>query len=145
MQFAATISDASRRLAEASAVFRYKSRATAEEYDEFAGRWDDSRARQFSLRHLQPQGEYMQQGARMCGLTSELADTARTGAENAEHELSGFYAMQGECESSIASARTSAQSACDLAERSVAGSSRAATELQTIQGAISAAAADPGW
>jgi hypothetical protein len=145
MQSAATIADASRRLEEASAIFRYKSRAAAEEYDELSGRWSDARARQFSLRHLQPQGEYMQQGARMCGLTSELANTARSTAETAEHELSGFYALEGECESSIGSARRSAQSACDLAERSVSASSRAATEIQTIQGGISAAAQDPGW
>jgi hypothetical protein len=144
MQFVATIADASRRLEEASAVFRYKARAAAEDYDEICGRWNDSRAQQFSLRHLQPQGETMQQGARMCGLHSELANTARTTAETTESELTAFYSAEEECESLISSARGSAQFACDLAERSVAGSSHAAVEIRALQGAILAAAEDPG-
>ena len=145
MESAATIADAARRLEEAAAIFRFRSRAVREDYDGLAGRWTDARARDFSLRHLQPQGEVMEQGARLCGLNGQLADSARTGAETAEHELYGFYNAQADFESSDASSHSAAQTAGEMAARSTADSSRAALELQAIQSGIQAAAQDPGW
>lgn len=145
MHFAATIHDAGRRLEEAAAIFRFKSRSTVEDYDELGARWFDSRAQQFSVRHLQPQRESMEQGARLCRMQAELLASAQSGADTAERELSGFYAAQQEFESTADSAVHAARTAHDLAARATTDSSRVSSEVQSINSGISAASQDPGW
>ena len=145
MQSAATIRDAVRRLDEAGAIFRFKSRAAAEEFDEVAARWVDERAQQFVVRYIHPQNEWMEQGARLCHFQAELVNAAHSAAENAERELQMFFAAKSESESAAAAGLSTAQSARDMAAKASTDSSRAATEIQSIQSGISAASLDPGW
>src|SRR5579859_8141776 len=111
MQFAASIRDAARRLEEAAAVFRFKSRAALDDYDELGGRWTDARARQFSLRHIEPQRESMDRGAGLCLIHAQLMASAQSSADAAEVDLSAFFALQDEFESSATEARSAAQTA----------------------------------
>jgi hypothetical protein len=145
MQSAATINDAARRLEEADAIFRFKSRITLEEFDELGGQWIDARARQFNARYVQPQRELIDQGARLRRMHAELVEAAQTMADTAERELSGFFAAQDEFESSSASTLEAVQTCKDLAARANADSSRAEKEIESIDSGISAASQDPGW
>lgn len=145
MQSAATIHDAARRLEEAAAVFRTKSRGALEEYGEWGAHWNDSRARQFTLRHIEPQRDWIEQGARLCHLHGSLADAARAAADEAEREIAAFFAAQAAFESAAESARHSAGVARDQATRATADSSRVSAEVQLIGSAIASAAVDPGW
>lgn len=126
-------------------MFRMKSRIAREEYGELGAYWNDSRARQFTLRHMEPQRELMEQGARLCQVHAELVDSARSAAQEAEHEISAFFAAQSSYESASESARHSTSAAEDQAARSTQDSSRVSAELRSIGMAIAAAAADPGW
>jgi hypothetical protein len=145
MQSAATIHDAARRLEEAAAIFRVKSRNAQEEYEELGAHWSDSRARQFTLRHIEPQRDLMEQGARLCQVHAELVDSARSAAQEADQEISAFFASQTAYESASESARHSTTTARDQATRSMQDSSRVSAELRSIGAAIATAAADPGW
>ena len=145
MQSAATIRDACRRLDEAGAIFRFKARSAGEEFDEVSARWVDERAQQFVMRYIHPQTERMEQGVRLCHFQAELVNSAYAAAENAESELSSFFAAQSESESEAAAGRSTEQSARELAAKSSADSSRARAEIQSIQGGISEASMDPGW
>ena len=145
MQSAATIHDAARRLEEAAAVFRMKSRNAQEEFGELSAQWNDSRARQFANKHLEPQRDLMEQGARLCQLHAASVDSAKAAAQEAEQEISAFFAAQSAYESASESARHSTSIARDQATRSSQDSSRVQGELGAIDGSIAAAAADPGW
>ena len=145
MQSAATIRDASCRLDEAGAIFRFKARLAGEEFDEVSTRWVDERAQQFVVRYIHPQSEAMEQGARLCHFQAELVNSAHAAAENAEGELQSFHAARSESETAAQAARGSAQTARELAAKSSSDSQRAATEIQAIQGGIASAASDPGW
>jgi hypothetical protein len=145
MQSAATINDAARRLEEASAVFRMKSRSAQEEYDELRAQWNDARARQFNVKHLEPQRDLMEQGARLCQLHATLVDAARAAAQESEQEISSFFASQSNYESAAESARHTTSATREQADRAKQDFSRVLGELRTINAAIRATAADPGW
>jgi hypothetical protein len=145
MQSAATIHDASRRLEEAAAVFRLRSRNVQEDYNELGGQWNDSRARQFTSKHIEPQRELIEQGARLCQAHAELVDSAKAAAREGEQEISGFFAAQAGHESAAESARNTTEIARDQATRSTQDSSRVSGELRSIGAAIASAAMDPGW
>ena len=142
---AATIQDASRRLEEASAIFRFKSRTTVEEFDEVNGQWTDSRARNFAARHMQPQRESIEEGSKLCRMHAELIASAQASAGAAERESLAFLAAESEFESASQSTREAAQTCKDLATRANAESTSTANELVTLQSQIHAAAQDPGW
>jgi hypothetical protein len=145
MQAAATIHDAARRLEEAATVFRFKSRTTLEELGELGGSWTDSRGQQFTVQHLQPQRDSIDQGARLCRILAEWIATALASAGEAERELLAFFSAQDEFESSAGSAHQAAQAADNLAARSVTVSSHVTGELQALNNAIASVAQDPGW
>ena len=145
MHFAASIYDAIRRLEEAAAIFRMKSRSALEEYAELGAHWNDARARRFSLQHLEPQREWMERGAQLCQAHSGFADAARNSAEQAEREITSFFAAQSAFESASESARAAARAARDEADGSRADSSRVSAEVQSIAAGIAGAAIDPGW
>ena len=84
MQFAGTIYEAATRIEEATAVYRFKARQIASEYDDVTRRWGDSRARQFDQLHLQSQREAMEEGERLCRQLNDLCDTAKRSAGEAE-------------------------------------------------------------
>ncbi len=141
----ASIHDASRRLEEASAIYRFKSRATLEEFDEISGQWTDSRARNFAARHMQPQRESVDGGAKLCRMHAELIASAQSSSSAAERESSGFLAAESEFESAAASTREAAQACSELATRANAESSSAANEVASLNTSIQSAAQDPGW
>ena len=145
MQSAATIHDAARRLEEAASIFRMRSRSAQEEYGELGAQWNDSRARQFTRKHIEPQQDLIEQGARLCQLHASFVETARAAAQEAEHEIAGFFAAQTGYESASESARHTTSTARDQATRSQQDASRVSAELQSIDGAIATAAIDPGW
>jgi hypothetical protein len=145
MQSAASIQDAARKLEEASSVFRMKSRNAQEDYSDLTGQWSDSRARQFAVKHLEPQRDLMEKGAKLCQLHAAYVDGARTSAQEAEHEISGFFASQSNFESAAESARSTTNVSREQANRSRQDSSRVAAELKTINEAIAATQTDPGW
>jgi hypothetical protein len=145
MQSAAAIQDAVRRLEEAAAVFRLKSRNATEEYSELNARWTDSRARKFTAQHIEPQRDWIEQGGRLCHAHLSLAETARAAAEEAERELSGFFAAQSAYESAADSARQSARAARDQATQAETDSARVSAALRSTSGDIAATASDPGW
>lgn len=145
MQSAATIHDAARRLEEASAVFRMKSRGALEEYTELGAHWNDSRAQRFTIQHIEPQRDLIEQGARLCHVHAALVETARATADQAEQELSGFFVAQSAFESAAESERHSASVARDQTTRAAADSARASAEVRSISAAIASAAIDPGW
>ena len=142
---AATIQDAARRLEEASAIFRFKSRTTLDEFDEISGQWTDSRARTFAARHLQPQRESMEEGTRLCRAHAELIATAQTSAANAERESTGFLNAEQEFESAAASTREAVETCKQLARRANTESAATANEIASLDTAVAAAAVDPGW
>lgn len=145
MQSAAAIRDAARRLDDAFSVFRMKSRSMQEDHADLNAHWNDARARQFAAKHLDPQRELMEHGARLCQLHGNLVDSAGAAAQEAEQEISGFFSAQSAYESSTDSARQSTSLALDLASRSRQDSARVSRELTAINASIAAAAADPGW
>jgi hypothetical protein len=145
MQAAAAIHDAARRFDEAAAIFRLKSRNVQEECGELGAQWIDSRARQFTRKHIEPQRDLIEQGARLCQAHAELVDSARAAAQESEQEISGFFAAHAGHESASESARHTTNVARDQANRSAQDSSRVSAELRSISAAIAAAAMDPGW
>jgi len=145
MQAAASMSDASRRLEEASAIFRFKSRTTLEEFDDVSGQWTDSRGRSFGGRLLQPQRESIEDGSRLCRMHAELIASAQSEAGAAERESSAFHAARDEFESAEASTREAVQTCRDLASRATGESNRCAAEISAINSGIATAAQDPGW
>jgi hypothetical protein len=145
MQSAATIRDAARKLDEAASVFRMKSRGALEEYGEWSAHWGDSRARSFDQRHLEPQRDLIEQGARSCQMHGSLVDSARMAADEAERELSSFFSAQAAFESAEESARQTAAEARDQAARATADSARVSAEVRSIGAGIAAASVDPGW
>lgn len=142
MQSAATIRDASRCLEEAAVVFRQRSRTALDEYAELGAAWSDSRARRFMLQHIEPQREGIDQGALLCRMHGELADTALSSAEEAERNLSAFFAAQMAFESAAGSSRHAVTVARDQATRALADTARISAEVQSIAQAIAAAATD---
>ena len=145
MQSAATINDAARRLEDAAAIFRFKSRSTVEDFDELGGQWIDARARMFSVHHIQPQRESIEHGGRLCRMHAELIAAAQSSADLGERELSGFFAAHDEFESAEDSTVRAVQACRETATRASADSSRAAAEIDAIDGGISTTAQDPGW
>ena len=145
MESSGAIHEAARRLEEAAAVFRFKARSTADDYDELAGRWTDSRAQQFAMKHIAPQRESMEQGDQLCRAHAEGVASAKSSAEAAEREFGSFFVAQDDFEMSAADSTRAAQSAKDLASRAMSVASSVASELDAINGGISAAAQDPGW
>jgi DNA-binding SARP family transcriptional activator len=145
MESAASMHDAARRLEEAAAIFRLKSRGALEEYGDLTAQWDDSRARQFALQHIEPQREWIEQGARLCQLHGASVDMARGSADEAERSISSFFSAQSAFESAADSSRQTANAARDEAAGSAADSTRAGAEVQSIRASVAAASVDPGW
>ena len=145
MQSAAAIREAARRLEDAATVFHLKSRRAQDEYSELGARWSDARARQFAAKHLDPQRELIEQGARLCRMHGEHIDAAQAAADEAENEIAGFFAAQSAYESAVESSQSAAAAAEDQAARATADSSRALAALQALAASIAAATADPGW
>ena len=145
MYAAAAFADAARRLEDSAAIYRFKSRTTVDEFDEWCSQWCDSRARRFASLHMQPQREIIEEGSRLCRLQAELISNAQTAAGAAEREAASFGSARDEFESAQASSQHAIQSCRDLAARAHADSSRAASAIATLQASIAAAAQDPGW
>jgi hypothetical protein len=142
---AATIVDAARRLEEASAIFRFKSRSTAEEFDEINGQWIDSRGRNFAARHMQPQRESIEDGSKLCRAQAELIAAAQTSAGAAERESMGFLSAEQEFESAAASTREAVEACKQLVTRANSESAATGKEIAALDTAVAAAAVDPGW
>jgi hypothetical protein len=145
MQSAASIRDAERRLEEAAAVFRMKSRNAQEEFGDLSAQWSDARSRRFTSKHLDAQRDLMEQGARLCQLHGALVDSARAAAQEAEQEIAGFFAAQTGYESGSEAARHSTGVARDQATRSSQDCAASSKALAAINQSIAAAAVDPGW
>src|SRR5580704_1889880 len=118
MELAASIRDAERKLEEAAAVFRMKSRNAQEEFGDLSAQWNDARSRRFTSKHLDAQRDLMEQGARLCQLHGALVDSAHSAAQEAEQEILGFFGAQSGYESASESARHSTSVARDQATRS---------------------------
>jgi hypothetical protein len=117
MQFAATIHEAAGRIDEASAVFRFKARQTTGEFDDLRGHWTDSRSTQFNQHFLQPLRDAMEEGERLCRRYGDLSVSAKSNAQQAEDELSAFFAIAEEFESMAVELIRAAEIASELSKQ----------------------------
>ncbi len=145
MQFAGTLREAATRIDEATAVYRFKARQIAGEYDDVAARWADSRARQFDQQHLQSQREAMQEGEQLCRQLTELCDTAKRHADDAESQLSASFALQSEYEASTAEAHDLLEEGDKLTARVNRDTAPIPDEIRAIEAAMEETAQDAGW
>ncbi|HEY4214692.1 MAG TPA: hypothetical protein VGM84_24660 [Steroidobacteraceae bacterium] len=145
MQFAGTIYEAAARIEEATAVYRFKARQIASEYDDVTGRWGDSRARQFDQLHLQSQREAMDEGERLCRQLSELCDAAKRSAGEAEQQLSACFALQSEFEASTTDVNEFLDNSHKLSTRVNTDTASLPAEIRAVDGAVAQTAQDIGW
>ena len=145
MEFAGTLREAATRIDEAAAVFRFKSRQTSGEYDDLAARWADSRARQFEQQHLQAERETMEEGERLCRQLTELCDTAKGNADDAESQLSASFAVQSEYEASTEETRKLLDESDKLTTRVNGDTAPLPDQIRTVDHAVEETGQDPGW
>jgi hypothetical protein len=144
MQFAAAIHEAAGRIDEASAVFRFKARHTNGEFDDLGGHWSDSRSKHFNQHFLQPQRDAIEEGERLCRRYSELSNSARANAQEAENEIAAFFAVAEEFESLTVELVRAAEIAGQLSQRVVGEAHSLMAEIHDLDSAIAATAQDPG-
>lgn len=145
MEFAGTIREAASRIDEATAVHRFKSRQTSGEYDDLAARWADSRARQFEQQHLQTERETMEEGERLCRQLTELCDTAKGNADDAESQLSASFAMQSEYEATAEDAQKLLDESDKLTTRVNGDTAPLPEQIRTVDSSVEETAQDSGW
>jgi hypothetical protein len=145
MQFAASIQEAASRIDEAAAIYRFKARHAATEFDDAGGRWGDSRSRHFEQHHLQSTRETMEQGEGLCRQHSELVATAKSSAWEAESELSAFFSVQSEYEVTTTHTEEAIDEAAKLTARVNTDTGPLSDELESLGASISEAAQDSGW
>ncbi len=145
MQFAGTIYEAATRIEEATAVYRFKARQIAAEYDDVTGRWGDSRARQFEQLHLQSQREAMEEGERLCRQLTDLCDTAKRSAGEAENQLAAYFSLQSEFEASTTEVSDFLDTSHKLTTRVNGETGPLPAEIRTVDGAVEETAQDAGW
>ncbi len=145
MQFAGTIREAATRIDEAAAVYRFKARQTAGEYDDLGARWADSRARQFDQQHLQAERETMEEGERLCRQLTDLCDSAKRHADDAESQLSASFALQSEYEASTEEATKLLDESDKLTTRVNADTGPLPDQIRTVDSTVEEESKDPGW
>ncbi len=145
MQFAGTLYDAATRIEEATAVYRFKARQIASEYDDVTGRWGDSRAGQFDQLHLQSQREAMEEGERLCRQLNDLCDAAKRSAAEAENQLSVYFSLQSEFEASTTEVGDLLDTSHKLTTRVNGETGPLPMEIRSVDGAVEGTAQDPGW
>lgn len=145
MQFAGTIREAATRIDEATAVYRFKARQTAGEYDDLGARWADSRARQFDQQHLQAERETMEEGERLCRQLTDLCEAAKRHADDAESQLSASFAVQSEYEASTEQATRLLDESDKLTTRVNGDTAPLPEQIRTVDGTVEEASQDPGW
>jgi DNA repair exonuclease SbcCD ATPase subunit len=145
MQFAGTIREAATRIDEATAVYRFKARQTAGEYEDLGARWADSRARQFDQQHLQTERETMEEGERLCRQLTELCESAKRHAEDAESQLSASFALQSEYEASTEQATNLLDESDKLTTRVNGDTGPLPEQIRTVDSTVEQASQDPGW
>ena len=144
MQFAATIHEAAGRIEEAVAVFRFKVRHTTGEYENLGAHWSDSRSKHFNQHFLQPQRDAMEEGERLCRRYSELSNSAKSNAQDAENEIVAFFAVADEFESMTVELVRAAEIAAQLSQRVIGEAHSLMAALHDLDSAIAATAEDPG-
>jgi DNA repair exonuclease SbcCD ATPase subunit len=145
MQFAGTIREAATRIDEATAVYRFKARQTAGEYDDLGARWADSRARQFDQQHLQAERETMEEGERLCRQLTDLCEAAKRHADDAESQLSASFALQSEYEASTEQATHLLDESDKLTARVNGDTAPLPEQIRTVDSTVEEASQDPGW
>ena len=145
MEFAGTLREAATRIDEATAVYRFKARQTSAEYDDLAARWADSRATQFDRQHLQAERETMEEGERLCRQLTELCDTARRNADDAESQLSASFALQSEYEASTSEALKLLGESDKLTTRVNGDTAPLPDQIRTVDSTVEETGQDPGW
>lgn len=145
MEFASTLREAVMRIEEAAAVYRFKSRQTAAEYDDLAARWADSRARQFEQQHLQAERDTMEEGERLCRQIAELCEAAKGNADDAESQLSASFAVQSEYEASTEEAQKLLDDSDKLTTRVNGDTAPLPEQIRTVDTTVEEIGQDPGW